>query len=228
MKARPKVIRLVLGTALGELEVDIAASEAAVDLGVSVQAVVDATTLLLVKDDLEELAAVLLGAETLADNLNGVGEVGQDGVVDSGESAGAGTLLLLGVARAGRALGAGQDAARGEDQDVAVGELLLELTGEALLDAVEALQGRDGDKDDNSLLAVANLDLIKIPSQHASSRTKPWTASRPVPQKSMILRLGTASPPRRHGNMCTLMFFPISSLKISLQKIVTSLKIFST
>jgi hypothetical protein len=171
MKARPKVIRLVLGTALGELEVDIAASEAAVDLGVSVQAVVDATTLLLVKDDLEELAAVLLGAETLADNLNGVGEVGQDGVVDSGESAGAGTLLLLGVARAGRALGAGQDAARGEDQDVAVGELLLELTGEALLDAVEALQGRDGDKDDNSLLAVANLDLIRPSSQHASSRT---------------------------------------------------------
>jgi hypothetical protein len=137
MKARPKVIRLVLGTALGELEVDIAASEAAVDLGVSVQAVVDATTLLLVKDDLEELAAVLLGAETLADNLNGVGEVGQDGVVDSGESAGAGTLLLLGVARAGRALGAGQNATRGEDQDVAVGELLLELTGEALLDASE-------------------------------------------------------------------------------------------
>jgi hypothetical protein len=188
MKARPKVIRLVLGTALGELEVDIAASEAAVDLGVSVQAVVDATTLLLVKDDLEELAAVLLGAETLADNLNGVGEVGQDGVVDSGESAGAGTLLLLGVARAGRALGAGQNATRGEDQDVAVGELLLELTGEAahislmskfggvgfclpLLDAVEALQGRDGDKDDNSLLAVANLDLIRPSSQHASSRT---------------------------------------------------------
>ena len=28
-----------------------------------------------------------------------------------------------------------------------------------LLDAVEALQGRDGDKDDNSLLAVANFDL---------------------------------------------------------------------
>jgi len=28
-----------------------------------------------------------------------------------------------------------------------------------LLDTVEALQGRDGDKDDNSLLAVANFDL---------------------------------------------------------------------
>jgi hypothetical protein len=79
--------------------------------------------------------------------------------VDSGESAGAGALLLLVVAAAGGALGAGKDAARGEDEDVAVGELLLELTGETLLDAVETGQGRDGDKDDNSLLAVANLDL---------------------------------------------------------------------
>jgi hypothetical protein len=50
--------------------------------------------------------------------------------VDSSESAGAGALLLLGVAAAGRASGAGQDAARGEDEDVAVRELLLELTGE--------------------------------------------------------------------------------------------------
>jgi hypothetical protein len=174
--------------------------------------VVNTTTLLLVEDDLEGLGAVLLGADALADDLDGVGEILEDGVVDGSESSRTGSLLLLGVAAAGRSLGAGQDAARSEDQDVAVRELLLELTGETLLDAVEALQGRDGDKDDNSLLAVANLDLIKIPSQHASSRTKPWTASRPVPQKSMILRLGTASPPRRHGNMCTpklLLPFPV-------------------
>lgn len=51
--------------------------------------------------------------------------------MDSSESTAAGTLLGLGVARAGGALGAGQDAAGGQDQDVAVGELLLELTGEA-------------------------------------------------------------------------------------------------
>lgn len=92
--------------------------------------------------------------------------------MDGGEGAGAGALLGLGVAGAGRALGAGEDAAGGQDQDVAVGELLLELTGEALLDAVEALQGRNGDKDGDSLLAVADLDLLpKITSQHASSRT---------------------------------------------------------
>ena len=40
-----------------------------------------------------------------------------------------------------------------------------------LLNTVEALQGRNGDKDGNSLLAVANFDLIKTQSQHASSRT---------------------------------------------------------
>lgn len=125
-------LTLVLGRArLGELEGDAAAGEAAVDLGVGVEAVVDTATLLLVEDDLEELGTVLLGAEALADDLDGVDEVGQDGVVDGGQSARTGALLGLGVAGAGGALGAGQDAARGQDQDVAVGELLLELTGQA-------------------------------------------------------------------------------------------------
>jgi hypothetical protein len=90
--------------------------------------------------------------------------------VDGREGARARALLGLGVARARRALGAREDAALREDEDVAVRELLLKLAGEALLDAVEALQGRDGDKDDNSLLAVADLDLA-INNQHASSRT---------------------------------------------------------
>ena len=174
----------------GELEENTTASKAVVDLGVGVESVVNTATLLLVKDDLEGLGAVLLGAETLADDLDGVDEVGQDGIVDSSQSARTGALLGLGVARAGGALGLGEDAAGSEDQDVAVGELLLELTSEAatqhgqyvqckmdrvflfnlpLLDAVEALQGWDGDKDDNSLLAVANLDLFQTQSQHASS-----------------------------------------------------------
>lgn len=117
---------------LGELEVDVAASESSVNLRVGVESVVNATTLLLVEDDLEELAAVLLGADALADDLNGVGEISQDGVVDGGQGAGTGTLLLLGVAGAGRALGAGEDTARSQDEDVAVGELLLQLTGQAV------------------------------------------------------------------------------------------------
>lgn len=121
---------LVLSSGLGELEANVAAGEAAVDLGVGIDTVVDASTLLLVKDDLEELAAVLLGADALANNLNRVAEIGKDGVVDGGQSAGTGTLLLLGVAGASGALGAGENAARSKDQDVAVGELLLELTGQ--------------------------------------------------------------------------------------------------
>jgi hypothetical protein len=119
------------GTGLGELEVDVAAGQSSVDLRVGVESVVNATTLLLVEDDLEGLAAVLLGADALADDLDGVGEIGQDGVVDSSQGAGTRALLLEGVAGAGRALGAGEDAASGQDDDVAVGELLLQLTGQA-------------------------------------------------------------------------------------------------
>jgi hypothetical protein len=134
---------LLVSSSLGELKGDVAAGKTAVDLSIGVDTVVDASTLLLVKDNLEDLAAVLLGADALADNLNGVAEIGEDGIVDSSQSAGAGTLLLLGVARAGRALGAGQDAARGEDQDMAVGELLLELTGQATMKELVFGQCRD-------------------------------------------------------------------------------------
>jgi hypothetical protein len=124
---------LVVGLgALGELEVDALASEALVDLAVGVEPVVDTATLLLVEDNLEDLAAVLAGAETLADNLDGVDEVGQDGVVDSGQGSRLGTLLGLVAARAVGALGAGENAAGGNEDDVAVGELLLELTGETV------------------------------------------------------------------------------------------------
>lgn len=125
-------LHLVVGLlALRELEVDALAGEALVDLAVGVEPVVDAATLLLIENDLEDLAAVLAGTETLANNLDGEDEVGQDGVVDSSESPGLGTLLGLRSAGAVGTLGAGENAAGSNDQDVAVGELLLELTGEA-------------------------------------------------------------------------------------------------
>lgn len=62
--------------------------------------------------------------------------------MDGGQGARTGTLLGLGVARAGRALGAGKDAARSEDQDLAVGELLLELTGQAKIRKLVLLSKR--------------------------------------------------------------------------------------
>lgn len=91
---------------------------------------IDTSLLLLVEDDLQDLAAILLGAETLADDLDRVDEVVEDGVVHGGEGSGAGSLLGLRRAGSVAALGAGEDAARGEDQDVAIGELLLEFTSE--------------------------------------------------------------------------------------------------
>ena len=58
--------------------------------------------------------------------------------MDSGEGSRLGALLCLRGARSVGALGAGQDAAGSDDQDVAVGELLLELTGEATESSVNA------------------------------------------------------------------------------------------
>jgi len=76
---------LVLGnTALGELKDDIAACQPPIHLTVCIKAVVDTTTLFLVQDDLESLAAILLGTGALADNLNWIDDVGEDGVMDSG------------------------------------------------------------------------------------------------------------------------------------------------
>jgi hypothetical protein len=100
-------LKLSSGNTLGELEVDTAASQTTVDLGVGVESVVNTTTLLLVKDDLEDLGAVLLGAETLADNLDWEDEVAEDGVVDSSQCARTWALLGLRCARAVGALGAG-------------------------------------------------------------------------------------------------------------------------
>lgn len=93
---------------------------------------VNTTLLLLVQNNLQGLAAVLLGADALADDLDGVDQVGQDGVVDGGQSAGTGALLGLGGAGVDGALGAGQNAALSNEQDVAVRELLLQLAGQTV------------------------------------------------------------------------------------------------
>jgi len=60
------------------------------------------------------------------------------------QGAGAGPFLRLRRARAVRAFGTGKDAARGEDQDVAVGEFLLELAGETARRVLEVVPGMWG------------------------------------------------------------------------------------
>jgi hypothetical protein len=132
--------RLVLNSStLRELKVNTTTRQLLVHLRVSIESVIHTTLLLLIEHNLQDLAPILLGAQSLADDLDGVDEVGEDGVVDGSECSGTGAFLRERGARAVGALGAGQDAARGEDQDVAVGELLLELTGESALWSVSNL-----------------------------------------------------------------------------------------
>jgi hypothetical protein len=91
---------------------------------------VHASPLLLIQYHLHHLAPILLRACSLPDNLNGVHQVREDRVVDCGEGAAAGALLGLRSTAAVGAFGAGQDTAGGEEDDLAVGEFLLEFAGE--------------------------------------------------------------------------------------------------
>jgi hypothetical protein len=70
---------------LRELEANTSSSQLLVDLRVSIESVINSSLLLLIENNLQNLATVLLGSETLANNLNGVDEIGKDGVVDCGE-----------------------------------------------------------------------------------------------------------------------------------------------
>jgi hypothetical protein len=151
---------LVIGsTTLRELKTNATPSQLSVDFGVSIESVINTSLLLLIQHNLQDLASILLGTETLTNNFDGVYEVVKDGIVNGGQSSGTRSLLRERSSGASRALGAGKNAAGCEDEDVTVRELLLELTGETLLHTVETLEGWDGDKDDNCLLAVANFNL---------------------------------------------------------------------
>lgn len=99
-----------------------------VDLAKGIDLIVDTGALLRVQEHLDDLVAVLLGADALADNLGRVDQVGQDRVVHGGERAR--TWALLRDAAAAR--GEWENAALRDKQDVAVGEFLLEFAREAV------------------------------------------------------------------------------------------------
>lgn len=129
--SKPKAVRhnLVLrSTTLRELKAHTTTRQLLVHLRVSIKSVINTTLLLLIKHNLQDLATVFLSAETLADNLDWVDQVVEDGVVDGRQCSGAGSLLGLRGSRAVASLWAGEDSARGEDQDVTIGELLFEFT----------------------------------------------------------------------------------------------------
>lgn len=72
--------------------------------------------------------SVLLSASAFADDFGGADEVREDGVVDGRKGPGARALLgFAGPARRER-----EDAALSDEQDVAVGKLLLELARQSI------------------------------------------------------------------------------------------------
>lgn len=71
--------------------------------------------------------AVLLGADTFADDLGGIDKVPEDGIVHSGQGTVARALLLDAAAAARE----GEDAAVSDEDDVTVREFLLEFTSQA-------------------------------------------------------------------------------------------------
>ena len=113
---------------LGELEDDVLASELTIDLAEGIDLVVNTSTLLGIKENLDNLVAILLRTHTLADDLGGIDKVTEDSVMDGGESSAARTLLLDARAAARKR----EDAALSNEDDVAVGKLLLELTSESV------------------------------------------------------------------------------------------------
>jgi hypothetical protein len=121
-------------TTLRELKRNTTTSQLSVHFRVSIESVVNASLLLLIEDNFQDLTAIFLRAETLADNLNGVNKICEDGVVNGSQRPGTGSLLCEGSSGAVGSLWAGKNTASGEDQDMTVRELLLELTGETILD----------------------------------------------------------------------------------------------
>lgn len=169
---------LVLGTTTHrELEVASSTGQLAVDLRVGIESVVHTTSLLLIQDDLQDLAAILLGSQSLTNNLNWVDDIGQDRIVDSGQGSGSWSLLCLAGSRSVGSLWSWKDTSRGEEEDVSVAELLLEFSGESLLGLVESLEKGNGDKDHDCALAVADFELPLMLDCHlAAGNYSPHTS----------------------------------------------------
>lgn len=119
--------------------------------------VLNVSLLVLVKMHLEQPGAIETETNPLSDDFGRVDEVVQNRTMNSHERAAARTLLLLLVHLTG---GLGQDPPLGDEDHVLAGELLLQLADQPGLDLLEGLELRHRHENDNSLLALADLDLL--------------------------------------------------------------------
>lgn len=79
----------------------------------------------------DELSTVLCNPCPLSDDLGRPYHLIEDLLVDGGEGSGTRSLLLVGGSRV--SLGFGEDTSLGEEDDVFVGKLLLELSGKPVV-----------------------------------------------------------------------------------------------
>lgn len=127
--------RLQVG--FGELKGHLTAGQLLVDGRECVDFVFDGRLLVLVEMHLDQLRAVQLDANALANNLGGEHQILEDGVVDRGQRSRTWSLLLQRVACVARRLG--QNLAFANEHNVLAGEFLLELAHQTGLDLLEGL-----------------------------------------------------------------------------------------
>lgn len=134
---------------------DLLASQLVVDSLERLQLVVDLLDILGVQQDLLDLVATNHVSDSLTDDLGRENQVLQDLVVDGSQSSGSWSLLEL-----SRSSGwLWQDSSLGQEDDVTVWELLLQLTGQLGLDLVVGSQRWDWDEDSNGLLTASDINL---------------------------------------------------------------------
>ena len=110
-----------------------------------------------VEDDLQNAATINTNASALAQNLSGVHQVLKNGIVNGSQSPAARALLLCLAVVAGLL---GDNAALADDNNVLATELLLEFSDQADVKTLELAELVEGDGQDDSLLAIVNLELL--------------------------------------------------------------------
>lgn len=106
---------------------------------------------------LHDPRAIDADAGALCDDLSGEHKVVEDSLVDLGQCARARALLALDAVVL---LLLGENPASANEKHVLARELLLELADEASVDALEALEKREGDRDDNGLDTARDVNLL--------------------------------------------------------------------
>lgn len=105
--------------------------------------------LVLVQVHLNQLRAIQLDADALANDFSWEDQIFQDGIVDSGQSAGTWTLLLQWISSLTGGLG--QNLTFANNNDMFTREFLLQFTNQNDLDLLENLLLGNGNIDDDSL-----------------------------------------------------------------------------